>query len=82
MIRVSKSTKAELLRYLSELQIKLGRRVDFDEAIAYLLREARRKKPDLLLKACSLVERVEDIIGELYRERVKDEERAKRKHGL
>ncbi len=82
MIRVSKSTKAELLRYLSELQIKLGRRVDFDEAIAYLLREARRKKPDLLLKACSPVERAEGIIGELYRERVKDEERAKRKHGL
>ena len=82
VIRVSKSTKAELLRYLSELQMRLGRRVDFDEAIAYLLREARRKRPELLLKACSPVSGAEEALSELYGERRRDEERVERKHGL
>ncbi len=82
VIRVSKSTKMELLRYASELQIRLGRRVDFDEAIAWLLREARRRRPELLLRACSPIEGAEGVLGELYEERRRDEERAKRKYGV
>ena len=82
VIRVSKSTKVELLRYASELQMRLGRRVDFDEAIAQLLREARRKRPELLMKACSPVEKAEEVLSELYEERKLDEERVKRKYGL
>ena len=79
---MSKSTKAELIRYVSELQLRLGRRVDFDEAIAYLLREARKKRPELLLRACSPPGDAEKALAELYEERRKDEERIKRKHGL
>jgi len=82
VIRVSKSTKVELLRYASELQIRLGRKVDFDEAIAYLLREVRRKRPELLVRACSPIEGAEEALKQLYEERKKDEERVARKHGL
>ncbi len=82
IVRVSKSTKMELLRYASELQMKLGRRVDFDEAIAHLLREVRRKRPKLLIEACQPIEGAEEALMELYRERRMDEERAERKHGL
>ncbi len=82
IVRVSKSTKMELLRYASELQMRLGRRVDFDEAIAHLLREARRKRPNLLIEACQPIEDAEEALMELYRERRMDEERVERKHGL
>ena len=82
VIRVSKSTKVELLRYASELQIRLGRKVNFDEAIAYLLREVRRKRPELLVRACSPIEGAEEALKQLYEERKKDEERVARKHGL
>jgi len=75
VIRVSKSTKVELLRYASELQIRLGRKVNFDEAIAYLLREVRRKRPELLVRACSPIEGAEEALKQLYEERKKDEER-------
>ena len=79
VIRVSESTKRELLRYAAELQARLGRRVSLDEAIASLLREARRR-PDLLLMACSPAPSPEKMIRELYEERRRDEERAKRKY--
>jgi len=82
VIRVSKNTKIELLRYASELQIKLGRKVDFDEAIAHLLKEARKKRPELLMEACSPIKEAEELISELYRERGLDEGRAKRKYGI
>ena len=82
VIRASKSTKVELLRYASELQMKLGRRVDFDEAIAHFLREARRKRPELLMRACLPAEEAEEALRELYEERRRDEERIARKYGL
>ncbi len=43
-IQVSERTKRELLRFASELQARLGRRVSFDEAIMTLLEERRRKR--------------------------------------
>ena len=36
-IVIKRETKKELLKFVSELQIKLGRAVDFDEAIRFLL---------------------------------------------
>ncbi|RLE96304.1 MAG: hypothetical protein DRJ57_05690 [Thermoprotei archaeon] len=82
VIRVSENTKRELLRYAAELQAKLGRRVSLDEAIASLLREARGRRPDLLLMACSPAPSPEEVVRELYEERRRDEERAKRKYGV
>ncbi len=44
-IQVSRRTKRELVKFVSELQLKLGRRVSFDEAILTLLRERKRSYP-------------------------------------
>jgi len=82
VIRVSESTKRELLRYAAELQAKLGRKVSLDEAIANLLREAKERRPDLSLVACSPLPLAEEMIRELYEERRRDERRAKRKYGV
>ena len=41
-ISIKEDVKEELLRYASELQLKLGRRVDYNEAIHYLLKERKK----------------------------------------
>jgi len=80
VVRVSEQTKRALLQYAARLQLRWGRRVDFDEAIAQLLREVERR-PDLLLKACGLKEG-EALVRELYEERRRDEAWARRKYSI
>jgi hypothetical protein len=84
-ISVTDDVKEKLLKVASELQIKLGRRVDLDEALRFLLSE-REKKPWLLEAACSPVPDAEKVakeaLDELYQERRLDEERLERKYGL
>ncbi len=46
-VAVTKEVKRRLLRVASELQLKLGRKVDLNEAISYLLTREKRR-PDLL----------------------------------
>ncbi len=65
-ISVSEDVKRELLKFASELQMKLGR-VDFDEAIRFLLMYRRKKNPRLLIEACTSGD-VEDALKELYEE--------------
>jgi len=77
-IAVTDEAKKKLLKIASELQIKLGRRVDLDEALRYLLSE-REKKPWLLEQACKPLSGGERMLEELYRERRLDEERLERK---
>lgn len=79
-ISVTEDVKEALLKVASELQIKLGRRVDLNEAIRYLL--ARGKRPDLLEEACKPVPGFEEAYRELLEERGRDEEKARRKYGL
>jgi predicted CopG family antitoxin len=79
-ISVTEDVKEALLKVASELQIKLGRRVDLNEAIRYLL--ARNKRPDLLEEACKPAPGFEEAYRELVEGRRKDEERARRKYGL
>ena len=43
-ISVSEDVKQKLLRVASELQIKLGRRVDLNEALNFLV-DQRKKNP-------------------------------------
>ena len=50
-ISVTEDVKRALLRLASELQLKLGRRVDLNDAIRYLLSN-RIRRPELLEKAC------------------------------
>lgn len=77
-IRVSKATKEALYRYASELQRRMGRRVDLDEAIRHLL--MGEAKPELL---DSLFGSVPELsVEELIEERRRDEERAERRYGV
>ncbi|MHA1594570.1 MAG: hypothetical protein ACTSXJ_05430 [Candidatus Baldrarchaeia archaeon] len=77
VILIGEEVKRELLRIVSELQIKLGRRVTLDEAIWFLLMYRRRKNPRLLLEACKPVSSdiADKALRELYRERRRDERR-------
>ncbi len=79
-ISVSEDVKRELLRFASELQTKFERRVDFDEAIKFLLRGRKGKNPRLLMEACT-PGNAEEVLKELYEERRKDEERYSRYFG-
>ena len=51
-ITVSESLRAELVKLAAELQMKLGRKVDYEEVIRHLIGK-NRKNADLLRRACS-----------------------------
>ena len=69
-ISISESVKKELLREMSKLQLKWGKRVDFEDIIWFLIMQ-NRKKPELLEEACKPIEGIsaETVIKELIRER-------------
>jgi len=77
-ISVTDDVKEKLLKIASELQIRLRRRVDLNEAIRFLINE-REKKPQLLEEACRPASGAEEVLTELYAERKLDEKRLKRK---
>jgi predicted CopG family antitoxin len=77
-ISITGDVKEKLLKIASELQIKLGRRVNLNEAIRFLISE-REKKPQLLDEACKPTPEIEKVLKELYEERKLDEERLERK---
>ena len=77
-ISVKEDVKEDLLRYASQLQVKMGRRVDYNEAIRFLLME-KRKHPSLLAEACTPAAGAEDAKRALTEERRLDEERAERR---
>jgi len=79
-ISVTEDVKEKLLKIASQLQIKLGRRVNLNEAIRFLINE-REKKPQLLDEACKPTPEVEKALKELYKERKLDEKRLERKIG-
>jgi len=80
-ISVTDDVKEKLLKIASELQIKLRRRVDLNEAIRFLISE-RERKPQLLDAACNPTPEAEAALQELYMERKLDEERFERKTGI
>lgn len=51
-ITVSDSLRSELVRYAAELQMRLGRKVDYEDVIHYLLDKSKRNAR-LLQEACS-----------------------------
>jgi hypothetical protein len=77
-ISVTDDVKQKLLRIASKLQIKLGRRVDLNEALRFIISEKERK-PHLLDEACKPLTDAEEALKELYAERKLDEERLERK---
>jgi hypothetical protein len=78
-ISVSTEVRDELLKYAAELQAKLGRRVDLEEAVRHLLSRRSAKDPHLLKEACKPIPGAKKAIKELLQERKRDEERLKRK---
>jgi len=79
-ISVTDDVKEKLLKIASELQIRLRRRVDLNEAIRFLISEGE-KRPHLLEEACKPIRGVEEALKELYVERELDEKRLERKIG-
>jgi hypothetical protein len=77
-ISVSEDVKKKLLRVASELQLKLGHRVDLNEALSFLV-DPREKVPQLLEEACSPMDGAKEAIEELERERKVDEATLERK---
>jgi len=74
-ISIKEDVKEELLKFASELQIRMRRRVDYNEAIRHLLMR-RRKHPTLLREACATMPGVHDARRTLVEERRRDDERA------
>jgi len=80
-ISVTDDVRDKLFKIASELQIRLHRRVDLNEAIRFLIDE-KEKKPDLLDQACRTAPGADEALRELYRERQLDEERLERKTSI
>jgi hypothetical protein len=78
-ISVSTEVRDELLRYAAELQAKLGRRVDLEEAVRHLLSRRKPKDPRLLKEACKPIPGAKTAVRELLEERKHDERRLERK---
>ncbi len=74
-IAIKDETKRELLKVAAELQMKLGRRVDFDETIRVLLQQRKKKNPHLLIEACTPTNDTETMLEELRDERRKGEQK-------
>ena len=77
-ISVTEDVKQKLLKVASELEIKLGRRVDLNEALRFLV-DQREKNPQLLEEACSPTLGAKEAVEELERERKLDEAKLERK---
>jgi hypothetical protein len=75
-ITIEDETKEELLKVAAQLQIKRREKINYDTAIKFLLENYQKKKDqEKLRQACQKVEgiNVDEILGELYEERRKDE---------
>jgi predicted CopG family antitoxin len=79
-IAVSEDVKQKLLKVASELQLRVGHRVDLNEALNFLL-EQREKNVVLLEEACKPIAGVKETLEELRMERKHDEIRLERKIG-
>ncbi len=79
-ISVTEDVKQKLLKVASELQLKLGRRVDLNEALSFLV-DQREKNVQLLEEACKPIIGAKEALEELQMERKHDEIRLERKIG-
>ena len=77
-ITVSERLRDELVRLAAELQMKVGRKVDYEDVIRYLIGR-HRKNPKLLEHACaSVAGRAESVRKELRKGRAEDSRRERR----
>jgi predicted CopG family antitoxin len=81
-ISVTEEVKEQLLKYAGELQMRFGRRVDYSEAIRFLLMHRRDRDPDLLKEATRPTPEAIEASETLRKERGKDEKRTERRLDL
>jgi hypothetical protein len=84
-ISVTSDVKEKLFKIATKLQVRLGRRVDLNETIDYLISHAE-KRPDLLNRACRPIPKsmqisAKNAYDELISERRNDEQRSARRYG-
>jgi predicted CopG family antitoxin len=80
-ISVTEDVKQKLLKVASELQLRLGRRVDLNEALRFLI-DRQEKNVQLLEEACKPMAGAKEVVEELQMERKRDESRLERKVGV
>lgn len=74
-ITISNALRVQLLKLAAELQMKTGRRVDYEDVIRYLISKSRRDA-NLLKEACRPVGLVyEEFRKELVKGRAEDQEK-------
>lgn len=76
-IAVDDDVRDDLLRISAELQLKLGRRVNYNDVLRYLL-TSHGKRPECLKKAVIKGLDSNNLIQELRNERIKDEKKLER----
>ena len=77
-ISVTEDVKEKLLKVASELQLKLGRRVDLNEALRFLV-EQKEKHPQLLEEACKPISGAKEVVQEVQEERKLEDASLERK---
>lgn len=74
-ITVSESLRAQLVKLAAELQMKLGRKVDYEDVIRHLI-GSNRKNAQLLRQACTPTDLpAKEFRAELRRGRAEDRRR-------
>lgn len=76
-IAVDEDVRDELLKISAELQMRFGRRVNYNDVIRYLIGK-KRVRPELLDEYVVEGLDSEEGLTELYEERRRDEERLER----
>lgn len=75
-ITIDEEIKEDLLKIAAHLQIKMREKVNYNTTIKYLIDHYQKKKDAIKFReACKKVENinVNDVLEELYSERMKDE---------
>ena len=74
-ITISESLRDQLIKLAAELQMKIGRKVDYEDVIRYLIKKSQ-KNPRLLQSACMPAHlAAEEAREELRRGRAEDRRR-------
>lgn len=86
-VSITEQVREKLVKIAAELQMKQGKRVDLNDAIDYLIARAE-VRPELLDRACRPIagppcrSSIGSAYKELIKERIKDEERSRRRYGV
>jgi len=75
-ITIDNETKEELLKIAAKLQIQVKKKINYNDAIKFLISNLNKKKnQEKFRKACEKINDIDinEVLDELYLERRKDE---------